>query len=290
ALEVKNVVNSVGSFIENCRDCYYTYYLYESEKCAYVCGGLGYKDSYDVFGGTFGEKCYELFTVSTQNNFNIKFSNQINESRDLEYCELMRNCHDCFSCMGLHNKSFCIFNKQYSEKEYWELVDKIKIKMLKDGEYGEFFPPRFSLVPYVISTAAYLRGFDDVNTAKKYGYIPDDVKQESSDVSEFIESSQLPSDIKDVDDSILKKIIYDKSNGKKFRITPYELSFYRKYNFPLPRLHPYHRMKNRSDYWYIRMSFFEATCAKCGRNMTSYFDPKGPEKVYCLDCYRRELA
>jgi CxxC-x17-CxxC domain-containing protein len=290
ALENKNVVNSVGAFIENCKDCYYTYYLYECERCAYTVGCLAYKDSYDVFGGTHGEKCYELFTISTQNNFNVKFSHQIDESRDIEYCELMRNCHNCFGCLGLHNKSFCVFNKQYSEKDYWELVDLIKFKMLTDGEYGEFFSPKYSLIPYNISTAAYLRGFDDINVAAKFGYIVEDVRPKSAEVKELINSSQLPNDIKDVGDSILEKIIFDKDNDKKFQITPYELSFYRKYNLPLPRIHPFHRMKKRSDYWYIRMNFFEAICANCGRKMVSYFNPGGAEKVYCLECYRKIMS
>ena len=46
-------------------------------------------------------------------------------------CE--HNCQYCFGCIGLRNKSYGIFNKQYSKDEYYQLLDKIKTKMLKDG-------------------------------------------------------------------------------------------------------------------------------------------------------------
>lgn len=289
ALHLKNAANSVGETVENCRDCYFVYYLYESEHVAYSLGGYGYKDSYDVVGGTYAEKCYEVITVSTEHIFNIKFSAFINESTGLEYCDLLRNCHDCFGSIGLRNRSFCIFNKQYEEDEYWKIVDEIKAKMLEDGKYGEFFPPSLLPLPYNVSYASYYRGFDDIETAKKYGYRIETIDPPKDVSGDTILPEDLPRDIKDVDDSILDKIIFDKGNGKKYRITPYELSFYRKYNLPLPRQHPDLRIKRRTNYWYLKMQFNDLICPKCQKKVLSYFDPKGPETVYCIDCYHRKI-
>lgn len=70
---------------------------------------------------------------------NIKFSYFIRDGMDLEYCLECHNCQNCFGCIGLRNKKYHIFNKPYSEEDYWQKLDKIKTKMLKDGEYGEFF-------------------------------------------------------------------------------------------------------------------------------------------------------
>jgi len=290
SLHLKNAVNSIGETVENCRDCYFVYYIAECEQMAYSLGCLGYKDSYDVIGGTNGGKCYEVITVSTENIYNIKFSAFINDSTDLEYCDLLRNCHDCFGCIGLRNKSFCIFNKQYEESEYWSLVDDIKAKMLREGGYGEFFPPALMPVPYNASYASFYRGFDDLEIAKRYGYSIETIDVPSDDSEDMILPKDLPQDIKNVDDAILEKVIFDKENGKKFRITPYELSFYRTHNLPLPRQHPDLRIKRRTNFWYLKMQFNDLICPKCQKKVLSYFDPKGPETVYCIDCYHKEIV
>jgi hypothetical protein len=47
-------------------------------------------------------------------------------SRFLEYCSY------CIGCIGLKNKSFCIFNKEYSKEERFELAEKIFAQMDKD--------------------------------------------------------------------------------------------------------------------------------------------------------------
>ena len=55
-----------------------------------------------------------------------------------------RNINNCFACVGLRKKRFCIFNVQYSEEEYWQRVDELKCVMLERGEYGEYFSAAFS--------------------------------------------------------------------------------------------------------------------------------------------------
>ena len=50
-------------------------------------------------------------------------------------------------------------------------------------------------------------------------------------------AKDLPDNIDDVDDSILKKAIICEVSGRPFRIVPLELQFYRKYGIALPRKH-----------------------------------------------------
>jgi len=290
ALHVKNIVNSLGEFLDNCKNCYSVYYFYESENSAYSMGALGSKDSYDVDGGTSRERCYEGISISTEKLFNVKFFTCVNESRDIEYSDLLRNCHDCFGCIGLSNKSFCILNKQYEEEEYWQTVDQIKFKMLERGEYGEFFPPSLATISYNISILISYRGFNNLEVAKKYGYRMEEVEKGSEFTGDVVPSEDLPLNIKDVEDSILDKVVLDKESGKKFRIVPYELSFYQKHNLPLPRHHPDTRRNRKLNFWTLKMEFYDRTCPKCGAKMQSYFKPNDPETVYCVDCYRKEVA
>ncbi|USN57480.1 MAG: hypothetical protein H6766_03435 [Candidatus Peribacteria bacterium] len=53
-----------------------------------------------------------------------------------------------FGCIGLRNKSYCIFNKQYTKEEYNALVPKIIEHMKQTGEWGEFFHPSLSPFGY----------------------------------------------------------------------------------------------------------------------------------------------
>ena len=288
----EKAINSVGDWIKNSKDCFNVLFTLDSEKVAYSIGFYKYRDSYDISGGTNAALCYEFMSISTENNYNIKFSTFVNESRNMEYCDYCWNCHDCFGCIGLKNKSFCIFNKQYSEEEYYELIDQIKMKMFADREYGEFFPPHFAPYPYNLSLNTSYPGYDDIEIALKYGYYTQDVPESIEDVAGFkvISVNDLPLDISDVDNSILEKVILDEANKKKFQITKYELDFYRQHKFPLPRVHPLIRMQQWRKKLDLRLRFYSRVCVKCGKNINSSHSPEKVENVYCEQCYQAEVV
>ncbi len=52
----------------------------------------------------------------------------------------VKRSSNCFLCVNLENKKYCILNKQYSKEEYEVLVPQIIEHMQKTGEWGEFFP------------------------------------------------------------------------------------------------------------------------------------------------------
>ena len=62
------------------------------------------------------------------------------------YSHLCADCEFCFGCIGLKHKKYCILNKQYSEDEYFQNVSMILDEMVARGEWGEFFPVKYS--PY----------------------------------------------------------------------------------------------------------------------------------------------
>ena len=289
-----NAVNCTGDWIQDSKDCHEVYYAYESERVAYSLGFFRHRDCCDMAGATNSELCYEVMTISAADNYGDKFSTFINNCRNVEYCDLCRNSHDCFGCIGLANKSFCIFNRQYSEEDYWALLDKIKTAMLERGEYGEFFPPELSPYPYNFSLATSYSGFEDIDTAKSYGYRTEDIREEPEEEIglETIPSSRLPADIKEVDDSILSKAIFDEQSKKKFRLVRYELDFYRKHNLPLPREHPLEALAEwrKMDIFTINFKFYDRPCTKCGKAMRTSYRPGQSYRVYCEECYLKEVA
>lgn len=56
-------------------------------------------------------------------------------SSELAYCIDCYDTKNCFGCIGLRNKQYCILNKQYTKEQYEELVPKIIEHMTKTGEW-----------------------------------------------------------------------------------------------------------------------------------------------------------
>ncbi|MBU0648284.1 hypothetical protein KJ855_03845, partial [Patescibacteria group bacterium] len=248
----ENSINIERSdYIKNSKNVYQSFYIMDSENIAYSEGFIGYKDTYDCGGGLGGERCYESITTSSDSNYEVKFGLNISNSQNVEYCDTCSNCRDCFGCVGLRNKQYCILNKQYSKEEYELLMDKIKVEMLENGDYGEFFPPEFSIVPYNVSEA-FTSGPDKGNleNARCYGYpmmeVADDVTVE---MGEALDIGALPDNIKDIDELIVEKVYYDPVAGKKFRYLPQELFWHKKFGLALPRKYPLARIRGAQDYF-----------------------------------------
>lgn len=285
-------INVSGDYIWDSKNIHFGLWIDSSENIAYSEGMTRTRDSYDVLGGSNGELCYELANVWAENDYGCKFSMQVDNSREVEYCDSCRNCRNCFGCVGLANKEFCIFNKQYFEEEYWRVVDEIKKKMFVDKEYGEFFPPEIMPVPYRSTVNAYYPGLDDYKTAGKYGYDVSLLEESHEEVAgETVKSNELPADVKDVGDDILQKIIVDVVNNKKFRIIKPELEFYRKYGLSLPRINPHTRMSKWRKEFNIVVRFYRRKCARCSKEIQTTYAPDRPEKnIWCEACYLKELG
>ena len=286
-------INCSGDYNVNSKNCHRCLFAADSENLSYVLIARNTHNSVDAIAPIDSDLVYNSM-IWDKNCYNVKFSLKSSNLRDSEYCQFCRNCSNCFACIGLKNKQYCIFNKQYTEKEYWQKVDEIKAKMLKDGEYGEFFPAELAPIPYNISIASSFGGYNDIETAKKYGYqveeIPENIQKTSG---EEIDYNRIPDDINDVNDDILKKIIIDK-NGKKFRYTKEELKFHRQYNLALPTEH-YSTVLARKRVALGPIDFTPRYrhCAKCGKKVQVTFPkdyPGAPKRVYCEECYNREVA
>ncbi|MDA1038273.1 MAG: hypothetical protein O2877_01125, partial [bacterium] len=140
----EHILNSVrckdGFWQDKCTDCFRCRFGLEANDCAYS-SGVGWETrSYMSTGGVGG----------ADNKFVMGNKNSVS----LEYCTMCDDCQNCFGCVGLHKKEYHIFNKAYSKDEYWKRVDEIKCRMLDSGEYGEFFPGKFSLSGFEHSTGA----------------------------------------------------------------------------------------------------------------------------------------
>ena len=119
---IQKSVRSTGNYLLNAKDCICCFHGYDAENCKY-----GYhvwrnsKDNMDVCTvGRDAEMVYESSNTGI-GVYNVKFGMQNwGDSSDIIYSEsLQGGSTNIFGCIGLRNKEYCIFNKQYSKFKYW---------------------------------------------------------------------------------------------------------------------------------------------------------------------------
>lgn len=308
-LFIENSLNVVGDYIENSKNSFNVFQSSKVENCKHSSFIAFLRDSFDVFSTSALELSYEI--NSSGGLYNSKFiSNCITtgaldkvHSYNIEYSFMMVSCSNCFACIGLRNKQYCILNKQYTKEEYEELVPKI-IKHMSDMpyinskgrvyKYGEFFPSELS--PFAYNETIAQEYFPlTKEEALKQGYRWKDKEERNYNID--IKNEDIPENINDVNEDILGKVIECKNKGDEktqcteaFKIIPEELQFYRRMNLPLPRLCPncrhYERLAQCNP-----LKLWHRKCMKegCNNEFETSYAPDRPEIVYCEKCYQSEI-
>ena len=261
-------------------------------------GNNGLKDSYDVGPGCGdnSELNYEGLSTGVK-NYKAILGTTIWYSRDVWYSSMVSNSNDCFGCVEMDKKQYCILNKQYTKQEYEELIPKI-IKHMNDMPYmdakgrvykfGEFFPPEISPFAYNETVAQDYFPLTK-EEAKKKGHLWREYSPGSYKITK--KGSELPQTIGEVDDSILKETIECETTHRPYKITEQELSFYRRLDLPLPSVHPDERHNRRLK---LRnpMILRKRMCYFGDKEVDTTYLPVGeggPEKVVCTEHYNKEV-
>ena len=284
----EQALNSVGNFILQSRNCYECYKAEKGENLRYADTTIGNKDSMDyaVSGGS--ELLYETTAVGSQCS-NVKFSFGSKFITDSEFVINCRNVNNCFACIGLENKSYCIFNKQYTPEEYAKLVDELKTAMLERGEYGEFFSFKFSPYAYIDTFASLVFPLEKETMESLEAYPGSPTDEDTSSNLRVLTPEEIPKDISQVTDEILKKTLICEITGRPFRIIKEELEFYRQKNLPLPTVHPNERIRRR--YLSVHPArLFDDTCANCHKAIKSMYKTSDGFRPYCENCYQKEIV
>ena len=292
---LKNV-NSAGAYVSHSKNVNDSYLVFDSEDlkyCQYMMVG-GNKDCMDSC--IWGEKSilnYET-SVCGENSYDLKFSLDCWPNvRSCEYSMHLKSCSDCFGCVGLRNKQYCIFNKQYTKEEYFEVVEKIKDHMNKNPyidkkgneyRYGEFFPIEFSPFGYNNTIA-----FEQFNLDKKdillsnYPWIEVamgeyKITREWKDVPEFINETN---------EDICNEILECMSCHNPFKIVFDEYLFLKKENLPLPNNCHECRHKNRIKDR-LKPFLYNKSCSLCNCNIKTAYSEN--TIIYCESCYQKTFS
>ncbi len=303
--------NCIGDMINNSKNVYMGFDIFDdTQDCKYIIhGGYNLRDTYDSYGPglnvSYGYETVDIGDNATHNFFAV-FSRTC---QNTNYTYACKNSSNLFGCVGLRSKKYCILNKQYSKEEYEKLVEKIKKHMNdmpyvdKKGrvyKYGEFFPTEISPFAYneTIAQEYYPKTKEEILEAGFRWRKPD-----AKNYAITLQPADLPDHIKDVSDDILNQVIACEHVGTvlgqsprcnhqcmgAFKITSFELEFYRKMNLALPRLcsncRHYRRLAQRTPF-----KLWDRKCDKCGKDVKTSYAPERPEIIYCESCYNAEVA
>ena len=302
-----NTTNSTGDNLSGSTNCHYVFDSTNQENVKYTSTMLGgIKDSYDLYASPGGrELLYEGLSIASS-VMNCQFFYTGPQCSNSQYFDFCIGCTDVFGCAGLKKKQYWVFNKPYSKEAYISLREKI-IKHMNDVpwvgkngreyRYGEFFPIEHSVYTYNETTAAeYMPLSKDEALARGYTWRDPD----PSPYKTTVNASDLPADIREVKDSIIKEVIRCHCE-RAYRILPQELAFLRTKGIALPRECQDCRHKKRVDLrnprklWHRKCmcsgeasNHFHAS-AVCPNEFETSYAPVRKEIVYCEQCYQSEV-
>ena len=322
--EIKNSVQATGDNITNSKNVFNSFDVNDSENIKHSLRILkGCRDIQDCHGMVGGELVYEGFGCGFSPRHNL-FSFSVDVSSDLTYCAMCHDCSNCFGCVALKNKQYCVLNKQYTKEEYGKLVSEIIRRMDEvpyidkkniKYKYGEFFPEELSPFGYNETIAQDNFPLSESDAIEK-GYSWMDTKKK--DYSITVKIDDIPRQIEDVDELITREVFQCKHDGLcdercsgAFRITPQEFILYKKLSIPIPRLCPscrhFERLKRRNP---LKLWHRKCQCAgtksengvytnttkhqhgegKCSNEFETSYAPEREEIVYCEQCYQNEVV
>jgi hypothetical protein len=161
-LHTTNVGTEYANMTGWLKNCYMVTYSDHSENLIYGSFVNWSKDSIDNLMGQKLELCYE--TINCTQCYKTFFSTDCVSCNNVWFSKNCVGCNDCFNCVNLNKKSYCIFNTQYSKEEYLEKIKELHPTtaemILKNKEKAEDFWKKFP--------QKYMHGVRTINSSGDY--------------------------------------------------------------------------------------------------------------------------
>lgn len=276
----ENVTGDAISFSRDCRECYDTY---KAERVMYAAWFYDGKDCMDYYAWGEAQQCYEAVGCG-DGAYGCQFTSASFGLKECQYMDLCMYCSNCFGCVGLKKKQYCILNKQYTKEEYEALVPKLIAHMQATGEWGEFFSMDMTTLPYADSVANYFFPVSAQEVQKRGWWQADEVRQVAQGgevpnvpITTFADPTKAA--------ELLQQVFACAKTGQGFKITSLELSFLLQMGLPLPTKAPEIRFQER----FAQRNphhLWDRPCGHCGKALKTSFDPAKGDTVYCEECYQ----
>jgi len=285
-----HTTQSYGWYIQHSHDVTFCHDITKSKNCKYVSDGIEFSSCMDVdYFWMQLAMSYEWSIIGINGHKLLFCFDCWQDVSDLIYCMYCVKSSHCFGCVWMRNASYCIFNKQYTKERYEELVAILIEQMKERGQWWEFLPP--SLSPF---------GYNETTAQEYYPLMPEQAlslwyKRQNKNYDpqipaniETLNKETIKSfDIKN-NDEILHKILICEESARPFRIIKQELDFYRRFDLPLPTMHPDIRHKKRLQQRAWRQLHVR-NCDATGEKMISVYPPSSSYTIYSESAYQQSL-
>ena len=259
------------------------------KDCKYISLTTDISDCQDIVdSGENSAMCYDSITCTWKS---ILFSQNVFNSTDMLYSNMCYNCSHCLLCIWLRNNSYCILNKQYSQKEYNIIAPIVISRMIQEWIRWWFLPAKCSPFWYNETIAMLHYPLTKEEATKKW-YKWSDYEPPLPNIEKIVQWKDLPKQwckiIKEKKPEILEKIlnyaIICEISKRPFRITKQEIDFYIKHNLPLPTKHPDTRHIERTE-TSDSNTIYLTNCDMCWKEILS-IHKKGEWKIIlCEKCF-----
>ncbi|MBI5621498.1 hypothetical protein HY933_01360 [Candidatus Falkowbacteria bacterium] len=290
---IKNSSHCQGNYIKDSKNTFFAFDIFghEDGRYLYDCGQS--KDAVDC--SQSGLDCELMYQMQSGTGlYNVAFGNFVWRGRDLQYSDHCYSSHDIFGCIGMQKSNYCILNKQYSAADYQRLVGQIIQDMTGRGEYGHFFPIEDS--PF---------GYNETVAHQHFPMTKEEVVQRGWHWQDQLPGvrgqetvATVPDTIDNVSLDIVQEIMICQGCRKNYKIIEAEFQFYKKHGIPPPAHCPdcrhYQRLslRNPRKLWHRQCMCEQSDhnhAGKCLVEFETTYAPDQPEKVYCEECYQKEI-
>jgi hypothetical protein len=170
--ELKRAAAWRESIAVNCEDCTGNH-MVDCQNSSWMFQGGTAKDSAECMSFTLLHNVARCYGVGAHSDTVYECTGSLGNQfcsflifgyycHNCHYSINIHNCRDCFGCVGLRNKQYCVFNRQYTRDQYETLNARIIAHMqqttvddpsftIRPAEWGQFFPLQFSYYPYNLS-------------------------------------------------------------------------------------------------------------------------------------------
>lgn len=123
-----NCEKCLGDYIFGGNNLFYCFFTTDCQDSAYLFNAQFSRDCFDCTGGAhMCELCYQCPFLGSGIGHSYKSSYSSGDYlRDCHYCVNCSYSQNLFGCVNLNKARFCILNKQYSEKDYWQRAVEIR--------------------------------------------------------------------------------------------------------------------------------------------------------------------
>jgi hypothetical protein len=170
--------------------------------------------------------------------------------------------------------------------------------MKETGEWGKFFPKSFSPFGYNETFAELIFPLTK-ESAKSNGFTWTQ-SEAGTTGKETVKPDEVPSNIAEVDDEILKEMFACIDCGKNFKLVPQELKLYKQLGIPLPKKDFLCRSKDRlAQRNPLELNHRQCMCevsghdwhagGRCSKEFETTYTNDRTEIIYCDACYKKEV-